>query len=73
MNLSRRGFFRFLGVGVATAYIEPSVFIDAITPLGITFDPEVILVWQRMLEREVRMKDPLFDPSYGFVGGEVNV
>lgn len=31
-------------------------------------DPEVILTWERELGREVRARDPLFDPQYGFTG-----
>lgn len=31
-------------------------------------DPEVINVWERDLGREVRARDPLFDPQYQFAG-----
>jgi N4-gp56 family major capsid protein len=31
-------------------------------------DPEVISVWERDLGREVRARDPLFDPKFGFAG-----
>lgn len=31
-------------------------------------DPEVIGVWERDLGREVRARDPLFDPQYGLAG-----
>lgn len=33
-------------------------------------DPRVINTWERELGREVRARDPLFDPQYGFSGKE---
>jgi len=37
--------------------------------LSIT-DPRVVTVWERLLDREVRVKDPLFDTKYGFASKE---
>jgi len=31
-------------------------------------DPEVVNVWERVLDHEVRARDPLFDDRYGFAG-----
>ncbi len=31
-------------------------------------DPEVVNVWEKTLDREVRMRDPLFDPESGLAG-----
>lgn len=31
-------------------------------------DPEVVTVWERMLDHEVRLRDPLFDDRFGFAG-----
>jgi hypothetical protein len=39
--------------------------------MGAWLDPndnEVIQTWEKELGREVRARDPLFDPAYGFAG-----
>ncbi len=35
-------------------------------------DARVVTVWERLLDREIRLKDPLFDDEYGFASKEAN-
>lgn len=35
-------------------------------------DARVVTVWERLLDREVRLKDPLFDDEFGFASKEAN-
>lgn len=42
---------------------------------GLTYDindPEVVQQWERSLDREVRARDPLLDPSSGLTGSSLN-
>ena len=70
-ELSRRGFFKALGVGVAMVALPPSSlsFLEPARAIQEPFyflgDRDVINAWSRALEHELRQKDPLFE-EYGY-------
>ena len=75
MQASRRDLFKGLfGLGLSSlmpTWMLPSITLPSLTMVTSDFafiDAEVVAVWQQTLDREMRMKDPLFDPMYGLVG-----